>query len=231
MACILCIGLVGGAFAYFTDTETSTGNTFTSGVAIIAMSNDDIHYKTDGSLVICTAANLAPGQEVGPFDVYFKNKGTVSGVVTVDIDYAAAPSLGTPPPGYPPDVGTATIGQFAKKLIVTYAESDLVPTVNVAPYWALQIAEETGDGTWGTAVANGYIVEAPGETPYAYLPTIRGLKEVTLAFTDGYGGPDVPLAPNGVHSESMKLALDSGADNTYAWMGITIDVTATITSN
>jgi predicted ribosomally synthesized peptide with SipW-like signal peptide len=31
MACVLCIGLMGSAFAYFSDYETSTGNTFTAG--------------------------------------------------------------------------------------------------------------------------------------------------------------------------------------------------------
>ncbi|MBN2075021.1 MAG: hypothetical protein JW762_05675 [Dehalococcoidales bacterium] len=231
MACVLCIGLVGGAFAYFTDTQASTGNTFTSGVAVIAISNNDVDYKAVNNVVIGTASNMAPGQEVGPFLACFKNVGTVSGVVTVDIDYAAATGLPAAPAGAPGDISTATIDQFASKLIVTHAESDHTPGHNIADYWARQIAEDTGLGTWADAVSNGYIVAATTGLTYNYLPTILGLKQVTLHFWDSYKGDDVPLADGQRHWEKMKLALDSSADNTYAWTGIEIIVNATITSN
>jgi predicted ribosomally synthesized peptide with SipW-like signal peptide len=41
MACILSIGLIGGAFAYFTDVETSTGNTFTAGTLDMQIADVD----------------------------------------------------------------------------------------------------------------------------------------------------------------------------------------------
>jgi len=41
MSCVLCLGLVGGSFAYFNDYETSTGNTFTAGIVDISVDNEN----------------------------------------------------------------------------------------------------------------------------------------------------------------------------------------------
>ena len=41
MAVVLCLGLMGAAFAYFSDTETSSGNTFTAGTLDLVLSDDD----------------------------------------------------------------------------------------------------------------------------------------------------------------------------------------------
>jgi predicted ribosomally synthesized peptide with SipW-like signal peptide len=41
MACILCLGLIGGAFAYFSDVETSAANTFTAGTLAIQIADDN----------------------------------------------------------------------------------------------------------------------------------------------------------------------------------------------
>ncbi len=230
LAVILSIGLAGGAFAYFTDTINSNNNTFTSGVPVIAISNGG-PYVTDDSCVVATASDMAPGHSVGPFDVYFKNVGTMPGVVSVNLTYTSSPIMSPPPSGAPTNIARADAVLFAKKLIVSYAESDLAAGVNVAPYWARQVAESTGDGTWATAIASGFIVadSMPG-LAYPYLPTVDGLKQVTLRFQNGYGGEDVPLAPGAVHYEFMTLKLDPSADNAYAWMGISITLTATLTS-
>jgi len=64
MAVMLCLGLIGSAFAYFSDVETSEGNTFTAGTLDLVLSDDD---ETDLNGVTATwlsPANWAPGDEV-----------------------------------------------------------------------------------------------------------------------------------------------------------------------
>jgi predicted ribosomally synthesized peptide with SipW-like signal peptide len=89
MACVLCIGLVGGAFAYFSDTETSTGNTFTAGTLDLKIDVDPTSGVTwedgplgainDDSTLNDMINNMAPGDSIsGNFGI--KNDGTIEGV-------------------------------------------------------------------------------------------------------------------------------------------------------
>ena len=83
MACVLSLGLVGGAFAYFNDTETSTGNTFTAGTLDLVLSDDD---ETDQDGVTATwvsPANWAPGDTV-PATLTMKNIGTVNRITVAE---------------------------------------------------------------------------------------------------------------------------------------------------
>ncbi len=58
MAIAIVVGLVGaGTFAYFSDTETSTGNTFTAGTIELQTPETDGVVKTEGSV-----ANLKPSE-------------------------------------------------------------------------------------------------------------------------------------------------------------------------
>jgi len=77
MACVLCLGLVGGAFAYFSDTETSTGNVFTAGSL-------DLTYDVAGgpqyngtSVALFSIGDVKPGQ-TGTVVVSLHNIGTVA---------------------------------------------------------------------------------------------------------------------------------------------------------
>lgn len=86
MACVLCIGLVGGAFAYFTDTESSTGNTFTAGTLDLKIDqNPDggVFDYQDGvptmTVVWSDFGNMAPGFYADP-SVGIQNAGTIEGV-------------------------------------------------------------------------------------------------------------------------------------------------------
>jgi len=68
LAIFLVIGLVGaGSFAWFQDTETSTGNTFSAGTLDLKVSDDDEGFG-DGVSATWTMSNMAPGvTAVGPF--------------------------------------------------------------------------------------------------------------------------------------------------------------------
>jgi predicted ribosomally synthesized peptide with SipW-like signal peptide len=233
MAIVLCVGLIGGAFAYFTDTQTSSGNTFTAGSTYLLMSNGGTYaHQPDNSLKIGSGTNLSPGgPAIGTFNVGFENGGNISGIVTanVSIDQSIVAGSFPPftPPGYSGPVGANT---FATKLVVATAFTDGSGTVNVAPYWAQQIAD--GLGSWVTAVNDGYVVADPSSTLNGYLPTIYGLSSITLHFWDGYATKvDLALAPGGIHWVNGTLKLASTADNNYENMGINITIVGTLTSN
>jgi len=75
MAIALVIGLVGaGAFAYFSDTETSTGNTFTAGSLDLVLG--------PGTPVPFSVSNLAPG-DAGNGKFTLTNTGSLPGELDV----------------------------------------------------------------------------------------------------------------------------------------------------
>jgi predicted ribosomally synthesized peptide with SipW-like signal peptide len=79
IASVLCIGMVGSAFAYFTDVETSTGNTFTVGTLDLQIADTD-EWFGDGISRTWTMSNMAPGvTTVGPFSVNLHNSGNIQG--------------------------------------------------------------------------------------------------------------------------------------------------------
>jgi predicted ribosomally synthesized peptide with SipW-like signal peptide len=93
MSCILAIGLVGGAFAYFADTETSTGNTFTAGSLDVDVSVSNSICSDAGKVTIYEQANglndcvvfsnLAPGDS-GKIIWTFHNIGSLNGLLDAD---------------------------------------------------------------------------------------------------------------------------------------------------
>jgi predicted ribosomally synthesized peptide with SipW-like signal peptide len=217
MAVVLCVGLVGGAFAYFTDTQASSNNVFASGNIQLSMANINGTFSHDNNVVIGGATNMAPGHAVGPFTVYFKNTGTISGVVTAVVGY---------------DTNGVGYSLYAQKLVVSNVSAN--GSDNVAPYWAEQIVNTAG-WTWQQGIDNGYIVASSASgLAYPYLPTIYGLQTIVLHFSP-YLGPstftDATLTPGNYFSETLYLMLDSTAGNALQSNSMPIIVTGTITSN
>ena len=79
LATFLVIGLVGAStFAWFQDTETSTGNTFTAGTMDLKVSDWDEGFG-DGVSATWTMSNMTPGvTTVGPFSVLLQNSGSIA---------------------------------------------------------------------------------------------------------------------------------------------------------
>jgi len=78
LACMLAVSLVGGAFAYFTDVEYSTGNIMGAGTLDIEIGDNDEGYSNSPvSATFNSPANLAPGQSFTTGIVYFRNVGTI----------------------------------------------------------------------------------------------------------------------------------------------------------
>lgn len=79
MALVLVIGLAGaGTFAYFSDTETSTGNTFTAGTLDLTV-ND----KNGENVQLFNVSNLRPGsQPKGSYRI--NNIGSINGYLDIE---------------------------------------------------------------------------------------------------------------------------------------------------
>lgn len=76
---MLAIGLMGSAFAYFTDTATSTTNSFTAGTLVLEIGDWDEGFG-DGVSATWTMSNMEPGvTTVGPFYVNLQNAGSLVG--------------------------------------------------------------------------------------------------------------------------------------------------------
>lgn len=80
---IMAIGLLvmlsgTGTYALFSDTETSTGNTFTAGTFDLKVSDIDEGIG-DGVTATWTASDMKPGTTIGPYSVTLQNWGTVAG--------------------------------------------------------------------------------------------------------------------------------------------------------
>jgi len=73
------LGLIGGAFAYFTDTETSNGNTFTAGTLgiQIADNNEGYYDNIPVNASYVSPAGWAPGDEFTTGSVYLRNVGSI----------------------------------------------------------------------------------------------------------------------------------------------------------
>jgi len=119
MACVLCIGLVGGAFAYFDDTETSTGNLFTAGTLDLKVDTDPGPGVTwsDGGLPNLNSIselnaminNMAPGDSIsGNFGI--KNDGTIEGVADFKVTVTANDDNGLTEPEQTDGDGTDGAG-------------------------------------------------------------------------------------------------------------------------
>jgi predicted ribosomally synthesized peptide with SipW-like signal peptide len=67
-----------GTVAYFSDTETSKGNTFTAGTLDLKLSNSSLGPWTDGVTGAWSLSNMMPGNETPTASVFFKNFGSVA---------------------------------------------------------------------------------------------------------------------------------------------------------
>jgi len=126
MACVLSIGLIGGAFAYFNDTETSTGNTFTAGSLDLKVGGMDgplptiMSYGGDGS------DNVYPGWSY-TYTAPITNVGSISGYADLMLTSIVDDNNGTAEPE-----GNSTGDLSANTLItISYDPDGAGPAVPV----------------------------------------------------------------------------------------------------
>ena len=79
VAAILVIGLVGGGtWAYFSDTEESTGNAFSAGTLDLGLANTDGTDPTGSVTTTFGASDLEPGSTAGTGTLWVNNEGTIN---------------------------------------------------------------------------------------------------------------------------------------------------------
>ena len=86
MSVVLCLGLMGGAFAYFSDTETSSTNSFTAGTLEL-----DSAGITSASPIVITC--MAPGDVTGEYVITIKNIGCIDLAWLGDWQFTGSPAL------------------------------------------------------------------------------------------------------------------------------------------
>jgi spore coat-associated protein N len=214
---MLALAMGYGTYSYFTQTETSTGNTFQAGWVDLALSNGG-GYVNPWTGPLATFTNIAPGQETSATNIWFKNAGSLAGIVTVKLSYTENDAIGN-------DVDVSA-DDFARKVIITHVGVDDSP--NVAMWWGLQVIDDAYGGSEANALAAGAVVSNGAGGHFA---TVYGVSWITLHFwTPGYKGADIVFAPNDFHKETLKLKLDADVGNDFQYDGIDIIMTATITN-
>jgi predicted ribosomally synthesized peptide with SipW-like signal peptide len=127
MAVIVCVGIVGSSLAYFTDVETSTGNTFTAGTLILKLSDKNEGFG-DGVTATWTMDNMQPGvTSVGPLSVNLQNSGNIAGnhveiSFSHDIDEDANPVESDSDPASDP----GDIARWLQIITMTYDTIDFL---------------------------------------------------------------------------------------------------------
>lgn len=174
---LLLIGMVAavsgaGTLAYFSDTEMSSDNTFTSGEIDLKLSNDNNNYYNGVTYTWETPSNWAPG-ETYTDTIYLKNAGNTDGMLLLidfqkgdnwDQDFAKMI-----------DVEVGGTGWFNNNWYSASAwggNGSLVATTDIDwseedTKWDLIIFENyedmTGDGLTPDDIYNGTLL-APGES-------------------------------------------------------------------
>jgi predicted ribosomally synthesized peptide with SipW-like signal peptide len=221
---------VGATVAYFSDTETSIGNTFTAGSLDLKLSNDGQTY-TDGVAATLTFSNMAPGSETGLANIYYKNAGTVSGKVKININYTESDNeTGDTNPANEFSAATSSANEadadeMAKQLLVSVGGLD--GTNGVEYYWAQQVIDEDYAGNTANAITAGAVIG----TGANQKPTLFGLKNLTgLYFWNSYTthDPEQEWTADETHYTSMQVKMNPDAGNQFQFDGVDVTITATM---
>jgi spore coat-associated protein N len=195
----LVIGLAGGgAAAYFLDTETSTGNSFTAGTYDLKLSDRNESFG-DGVAATWTMTNMAPGAStVGTYFVNLQNAGTVDNG-HVEMAFTHQIDEGVPVESETNINNTAA--QMARFLEIVRMDYDTIDFTD--PY-----TDENGNGYFDLEdLTLGHYLGAGG-------------------LLDNLPAP--PANNTGTTSLSMKLKFNAGAGNDFQGDTLNTTVTFTL---
>ena len=207
---VLCIGLVAmlagaGTLAYFSDTETSTGNTFTAGTLNLKYSTDGGETWQDGTNAYFTFSNVAPGDPVLPTKTMtftLKNDGTID-AESLKVTWAVTDD--EPTDDTEPEEDAET--NIGKDIY------DISNKTTVVIYYAGTNVTDAVDNAVGDDKAPLYLSELNGKT---------------YDFEDGAG---VVFAAGVTKNLVMTLTLESNTDNEYQGDRSTVNMTFELTQN
>jgi predicted ribosomally synthesized peptide with SipW-like signal peptide len=197
---LLLIALVaGGTYAYFSDTETSTDNTFTAGTLDLQLTDAD-ETAQDGVTASFTDANIVPGDSVGPSTITLINSGTVA-ADHADIKFTMVVT----------DNGTYD----AADLGVNIVDMSTVMDVTALSYDGTSLLTQSVAGTFD----NSFIEAADVAGNNDDAITLNELKDVIIKNLAG------PAASGGTKAFVITIGIDSGVLNGIQGDVVTVTVT------
>ena len=121
IAFMLLISMGGiGTWAYFSDTETSTGNTFAAGTLDLTTNDANVVSQT------LLATNMAPGDTVGPETITLKNTGSVT-ASSLDLSFTYIESDGSP---NPTDMTAAATAAMVEVTTLNYGGPSILGSIS-----------------------------------------------------------------------------------------------------
>jgi spore coat-associated protein N len=198
VASFVLLAMVGvGTWAYFSDTEQSTGNTFTAGTLNLKLANGAGSY-TDGVSASLSGSILMPADVVGPATIHLKNTGNTD-ADHADIGFKVAytdNSLSAELPG-----SNVTTASWLKVTAMTFDGTSLLTqgTAHVFDIAALETADANNDDIITLAELSNVILT--GFTPPAKN---NGIKDFVVTITVDSG------AGNGIQGDSVDLTITFG---------------------
>lgn len=206
LAILVAIGLVGGGvFAYFSDTETSEGSSFTAGILDLKIRDQPGPWQ-DGVSATWTLTDMKPGDEtaLGEVELHIPGASIPADHLEITCDYTVSGST----PEFADDM--------AKQMIITlmryYKGAQQVDLLTADDY---DNGYEVAGGEAGPQVQN-----KDGE---------KGISLYDLKYSQGGNGVDNLLPTYGVWNFEMKIKFDDDAGNQF--QGKTLDVTMLFTLN
>lgn len=216
MAVVLVLGLMGSAFAYFTDVEKSVNNTFTAGTLDMQI-QDNNQGPTDSpvSASFISPAGLAPGQQFTTDPVTFSNIGSI------DIRYIFGKFDVTSQtePGMEDQIVLKSYGEWSSNSAWVGASDETVD----------------GDGYWvesfNAANANAYLAfwGLPQDDSISLADLEAGTPagsstKTGMWFFDSQVTSNSPLPVSGTAQLRFTFEFLPTATNEYQGAGVTFDV-------
>jgi predicted ribosomally synthesized peptide with SipW-like signal peptide len=203
IAIVLSLGLIGGAFAYFSDTETSEDNTFTAGTLDLVLSNDGTNYFDGVTATWQSPSNWAPGDPEVVASLNMKDIGTIG----ADLVKVRGLNLVESDNGYNEAEGAGSANNIADHINITtlkYTEKGV--EYDVLGYFTTVF----GDG------AAPLTLKEFATSPYSMVFWIGG-----------WPPPEDYLPANGARIEWIKMGFtfEQNAGNAYQSDTATFDLT------
>jgi predicted ribosomally synthesized peptide with SipW-like signal peptide len=202
MAIVLCAGMTGSAFAYFTDVETSTDNTLRAGTLDLKIADED-EWFGDGVSSTWAMKNMVPGETaVGPFSVNLHNSGNIAGShVEISFNHVIDEASQPVEPDADP---TSTPGKMAKWIQITAMTYD---TFNFVSHYI----DANGNGIFDLEdVTMSPYIDDGGLLDNLPAPTGAGVRSFTMALKFAAGATNDIQGDILTTSVSFTLNQDPG---------------------
>lgn len=157
MAVVLCVGLVGGAFSYFTTKVPDTNNVLTAGTLSMQISNDGTYFYNSQSASFNIPV-MAPGVKYTTNTVYLKNTGNLPATVV----YASVQGLTDSQANFSKYIEVTSMGDSPSAEYGTWEYSSFDPTdtavgqPTIAAFFSFWLTGNDNTYNYAQCAAAGY---------------------------------------------------------------------------